>query len=360
MSTFKEPAFETVLILQGGGSLGAYECGVFKSLYQHKIKFDVVAGTSIGAVNAAIIAGSKNGDPAYDLEQFWLTLAETITPSFLEDELRKHLAALNSAIWGNPHAFESIYGFLALNFLYFSPFLYNLEPLKKTLRKFVDFNNFDESGKTRLIVTATDIQKGKPVVFDSKRTKIMPEHILASAGYPFYGIGWTTIGEQNLWDGTLLSNTPLREVIDVSPRCDKKVYIVNLFPKKHQDLPKNMLESWHRARDIMHTDKTEHNMRMSKIITRYLKIIKEMHDILQEANLNDKQKERLNKIESEYHKLACERGAIIREIIRIERQENKHFLFEDADFSLLTIKKLIEDGQRDAQVTLQKYSNESK
>ncbi len=72
-----------------------------------------------------------------------------------------------------------------------------------------------------------------------------------------------------------------------------------------------------------------------------------MYNILQESNLDEKQKRRFDQIESEYHKLACERGAIIREIIRIERQEDKHFLFEDADFSLHTIKKLIEDGQND-------------
>lgn len=353
----QEPKLETVLIFQGGGSLGAYECGVFKTLHQHKIKFNVVAGTSIGAVNAAIIAGSKNNDPAYDLEQFWLTLAETITPSFLTDELREYLAAFNSATWGNPRAFESIYGFSAFNFLYSSPFLYNLRPLRETLQKFVDFDNLGKSDRPRLIVTSTDIQKGKAVIFDSKRDKMEPEHILASAGYPFYGISWTKIGEQNLWDGTLLSNTPLREVIDASPRCDKKVYIVNLFPKKHQDMPKNMLESWHRARDIIHTDKTEHNMRMSKIITRYLKIIKEMHDVLEESNLNENQKERLKRLEPEYQKLARDRGAIIKEIIRIERQEDKHFLFEDADFSLTTIKKLIEDGQNKAQSVLLKLSD---
>ena len=71
---------ETVLIMQGGGSLGAYECGVYKTLEKHGIEFDVVAGTSIGAVNAAIIVGSKTNSPAQDLEHFWLTLADNITP----------------------------------------------------------------------------------------------------------------------------------------------------------------------------------------------------------------------------------------------------------------------------------------
>ena len=88
MNSTTKQDFETVLVLQGGGSLGAYECGVYKTLHKHKIKFDIVAGTSIGAINAAIIAGSKNDEPAVDLENFWLTLAETVTPSFLDDEAR--------------------------------------------------------------------------------------------------------------------------------------------------------------------------------------------------------------------------------------------------------------------------------
>ncbi|MGH9998928.1 MAG: patatin-like phospholipase family protein, partial [Nitrosopumilaceae archaeon] len=93
--------FETVLVLQGGGSLGAYECGVYKTLHKHKIKFDIVAGTSIGGINAAIIAGSKNNEPAKDLEDFWLTLAETVTASFLDDKSRAFLSSMYSAMWGN-------------------------------------------------------------------------------------------------------------------------------------------------------------------------------------------------------------------------------------------------------------------
>ena|SRR5438876_6718175 len=79
---------ETVLVMQGGGSLGAYECGVFKALAKRGIKFDIVAGTSIGAVNAGIVAGSKSGRPEEDLEDFWLDVAETITPSMMPDYLR--------------------------------------------------------------------------------------------------------------------------------------------------------------------------------------------------------------------------------------------------------------------------------
>ena len=125
--------------------------------------------------------------------------------------------------------------------------------------------------------------------------------------------------------------------------------MVNLFPRIQNELPKNLAESWHRARDIMGTDKIEHNIMRSKITSRHLTLLKEMHDIIDKSNLDEKLKKRFEKIEPEYHKLACERGAIIEDIVCIERNEESHFLFEDADFSLVTIKQLIRQGQEDAE-----------
>src|SRR5438093_12597777 len=93
---------ETVLVMQGGGSLGAYECGVYKTLAKRGIKFDIIAGTSIGAVNAAIIVGSKNdADPAAQLEDFWLDVAEKITTSVLPDGLRGMVSSMYAATYGN-------------------------------------------------------------------------------------------------------------------------------------------------------------------------------------------------------------------------------------------------------------------
>ncbi len=356
MSREQKLQFETVLVMQGGGSLGAYECGVYKTLAKHAIKFDVVAGTSIGAVNAAVIAGTKNNDSAKDLEDFWLTLAERITPSFLPDNMRAFFSSMYAGVWGNPNAFTPRWFTPSLDYFFPStwPYMYDITPLKNTLTKYVDFAKLKSPDSPRLIVTSTDIQKGKAVTFDSRHMDIDADHVLASAGYPFYGIAWTQKDGRYLWDGSLLSNTPLREVINASPKCDKKVYIVNLFPSSHEELPSNMSEVWHRARDIMHTDKTEHNVRMSKIITRYLTLLKEMHDIISAVKLDEKTKERVKKIEREYHKLAFERGAIIKEIIRIERLEESHFLFEDADFSIATINQLIRRGEEDAESILSK------
>jgi NTE family protein len=343
---------ENVLILQGGGSLGAYECGVYKTLAKHNIDFDVIVGTSIGAINASVISGSKSDDPAISLEEFWLELSETIT-AYLPEQTKPFFSALYATIWGNPNVVYPIYGMPNPWMLSMTkPFLYDNLPLKKTLSKFVDFNKINGDSSSRLIVTSVDIQKGTSVIFDNKKNKLDVDHIIASAGYPFYGISWTEKDNKYLWDGSLLSNTPLREAIDASPKCDKKVYIVSLFPREHMELPENMSESWHRARDIMHSDKTEHNVRMSKIISRYLVLLKKMHGIIEDSELTPKNKDRFNELQKEYEKLASQRGAIIRDIIRIERQEESHFLLEDTDFSLSKIKSLIKQGESDAEKVL--------
>lgn len=345
---------ETVIVLQGGGSLGAYECGVFKTLYKHKINFDFLVGTSIGAVNAAIIAGSNSDNPSKSLEEFWMELSETISIYPLPEDLRQYLSSMHSTVWGNPNVAIPITGipnpwYLAL----VKPYLYDNSPLQNIVSKYVDFKKLNQKNNPRLVVTSVDIQTGKPVIFDNKKIKIDVEHVMSSSGYPFYGIAWTKKDGRYLWDGSLMSNTPLREAIAASPICDKRVYLVSLFPRVHETLPKNMMESWHRARDIIHSDKAEHNVKMSNLISRYLNLLKGMHGMLQSANLDPKTQEKLKVIEPEYEKLVSKRGAIIKELIRIERREKTHFLFEDADFSEMTIKKLIKQGEEDTELILQ-------
>ncbi|HET7285116.1 MAG TPA: patatin-like phospholipase family protein [Nitrososphaeraceae archaeon] len=380
-----ELSVETVLVLQGGGSLGAYECGVYKTLTKHNIKFDIVSGTSIGALNAAIIAAhsydsAKNS--VQQLENFWLELAETLIPlpqqfssAYFTDASRAILASMYSAIYGNPKAFLPVWITSGFFFNYLQPFrpfpypLFDIAPLKKTLSRYVDFINLRNPNRPRLIVTSTDIQTSEPAIFDSKYVNIDADHVIASAGFPFYGIEWTQKDDRYLWDGALLSNTPLREVIDASPIMDKIVYLVNIFPHYQKDLPQDMFEAWHRAKDIIYTDKTDTNVRLSKIISRHLSLLKEMHDLLMttinvklkekgdEMQPNAKLKERFDKMEREYNKLASKRGAIIKKIVRIERPEKTHFLFEDADFSVATIKKLIRQGEDDTERALTKNSN---
>ena len=113
------------------------------------------------------------------------------------------------------------------------------------------------------------ILDSKALIFDSSIQQIQPKHILATSAYPLYNFPWIEVDKGVFaWDGGLLSNTPLREVLDSSPVKDKKIFLVESYPKEVELLPGNVAEVYHRARDIIFSDKTEHNIKMSGVITR--------------------------------------------------------------------------------------------
>jgi NTE family protein len=373
---------ETVLVLQGGGSLGAYECGVYKSLHKNDIKFDVLAGSSIGAINTSIICAAQNAgkDVPAILEEFWLSLSEDIMPygstSVLplpylsSDKMRAIWSSMYSVLYGNPKAFMPKW-LMPLSSDYLLPyawtFLYDANPLKKTLRKYIDFeglkkingksNNNDNKGKSRLIITSTDIQKGEPVIFDNAYMDIDETMIVAAAGYPFYGLKWTKREGRYLWDGSLLTNTPMMEVIRASPLINKKLYIVDVFPRQQKEIPENMVEVWHRARDIIFMDKTDKNIEMLKISEEYLNLLKKMFEIVysDDAKIDNHTIEKLRELDPEYNALTQKHGAAITDVIRIGRKEDElRYIFEDADFSTYRIKKLIAEGEKDTNHVISK------
>ena len=154
---------------------------------------------------------------------------------------------------------------------YFAPhkwtYLYDHSPLIKTLEKYVDYNRLQPKGNpnARLIITAVNVLTSQPLIFDSSKQQITSKHILATTGYPRYHFRWVEV-EKGVyaWDGDLLSNTPLREVIDASPAKDKRVFLVENYPRYSERLPGNLIEVEHRVRDIMFCDKTLHNKQMAK------------------------------------------------------------------------------------------------
>lgn len=404
----KNRAVENVLVLQGGGSLGAFACGVFKALVKEHIKIDVVAGTSIGAINAAIIAGSKSSQPEVDLENFWMELAESsheIIPNYLTffyDFQKKavnlrnnHSASANAAVFGVPKMFlprwNPVYMFSDKD--YFMPqnwtYYYDNTPLVKTLEKYIDYeklvsphkkinkeknssgddNKFTTSSNStnniRLVITAVNVLTAEPLVFDSDHLSIVSKHLLASCGYPNYGFPWAKIEEGVYgWDGSLLSNTPVREVIGSSPRNDKNIFIVENYSRRIDRLPANMTEVLDRAKDIMFSDKTLHSLKMAKVMTRQIQLIEKLYEyfeksedktILQNgysANANDKSNDQtyiqneVEKIRKEYKNLVHNRGAEILSVTRILRKkiENPN-VSKNADFSVKAIKEMISEGE---------------
>jgi NTE family protein len=386
-------SIENVLILQGGGSLGAFGCGVFKALANTNIKIDIIAGTSIGGLNASIIAGSKGEDhPEKALEQYWLELAEgssnaNLNPHFIEwlakyptstskpilaplhptpttdhsaithiSQLKATLSFYGAALYGNKKVFVPRWRpeFAFTDPQYFTPnkwtYLYDHSPLVKTAEKYIDYNKLQPNGKpnARLIITAVNVLNAEPLIFDSSKQQITSRHILAATGYPSYYFQWIEV-EKGVyaWDGSLLSNTPLREVIDASPVNNKRIFLVENYPKNINNLPDNLQEIQHRARDIMFSDKTMHNVQMSKAFTYYLKFIDEIYHMLENNFDSEKKedKEKMKKIRAKYKKISKEHGAEIKGVYYITRSEPFPSLYENADFSLATIKASIKDGE---------------
>jgi NTE family protein len=180
------------------------------------------------------------------------------------------------------------------------------------------------------------------LTFDSSEIEITPRHLLATSGYPLYSFPWVEVEEGvYAWDGSLLSNTLLREVIDASPVTDKQIFLVENYPKTIDRLPQNLPEVFHRARDIMFSDKTLHNVKMSKVITQYLSYIEELYNILQEqVDVTKLDKKIVNKIERKYYKKMKEdHGAEIKNMHYITREEKHPHMYENADFSVKTIKE---------------------
>ena len=390
MSDTSDTAIENVLILQGGGSLGAFGCGVFKALANSNMKIDIIAGTSIGGLNASIMAGAREEDhPEKALEQYWLELGESSGTNFINSPFMEGLARnptptplppltttptrnhsamthisqfksvmsfYTSAMYGDDKIFVPRWRpeFAFTDPQYFTPnkwtYMYDHSPLVKTAEKYIDYNKLQPNGKphSRLIITAVNVMTAEPLIFDSTKQQITSKHILAATGYPSYYFPWVEV-EKGVyaWDGSLLSNTPLREVIDASPVKDKRVFLVENYPKRCDVLPDNLLEVQHRARDIMFSDKTIHNIQMSKTITYYLRLIDDLYKMLESQFSSDKKEDikKFEKIRARYKKVSEQHGAEIKRVHYITRSEPFPSLYENADFSIDTIKASIKDGE---------------
>jgi NTE family protein len=368
---------ENILVLQGGGSLGAFGCGVFKTLVKHGLKFDIVTGTSIGAINGAIITGSKSDHPESDLENFWLELAESsykIIPegSFYEyDYEQKRLnqkkissGPLNAWTYGVPKMFLPRWHW---NYMFTDPgflmpgmwtYLFDNSLLLSTLKNYIDYKKLGpkrDDSVPRFVITAVDVLTAEHLEYDSQEQQIEEKHLLASSGYPLNGFPWVKNGERYVWDGALISNTPLRQAFKASPRNDKNLYIIENYPKKRKELPSNMMEVFDRASDILFSDKTSYDIAVVNKMTNLIELIENMYDFI-EKNKNQFNKSSngdYEKIKKNYEEIVEKAGSEILNICYISRDvmENPHPL-KNADFSPETVKNLILQGEQKAEEAL--------
>ncbi|HET6969691.1 MAG TPA: patatin-like phospholipase family protein [Phenylobacterium sp.] len=254
---------ERVLVLQGGGALGSYQGGVFEALDAAGLRPGWVAGISIGAINAALIAGNPPERRLERMRTFWDRVSSVVpvTEAAPTDTLRamwNEFSAGWIAAFGVPGFFTPRIPPAVL----YPPGMpqavsvYDTAPLRATLMELVDFDLIN-AGATRLSVGAVNVRTGNFAYFDNSKQKIGPEHIMASGALP-PGFPPIEIDGEHYWDGGIVSNTPLQYVLDEEGPRDLLIFQVDLFSARGE-LPKTLLEAAEREKDIRFSSRTRLN-----------------------------------------------------------------------------------------------------
>ncbi len=232
---------KVALVLQGGGALGAYQAGIYEALQENAMVPDWIVGTSIGAINAAIIAGNRHELRIQRLREFWNNIAhpDLLDMQQVPDATRQFatwVTTLDIFARGVPGFFKP---------RPFNPFalglpvppeaasFYNTEELRTTLNQYVDFDFLNNESNIRLTVSAVKVTSGTLVTFDSRQQTITVDHIMASGALP-PGFAPVRIEGDLYWDGGLYSNTPLEAVLNEEPRQNTLCMMVDLW---HADGP---------------------------------------------------------------------------------------------------------------------------
>lgn len=257
------PHQETILVLQGGGALGAYQAGVFEALSEVYREPSWLAGISIGAINSALIAGNLPAQRVARLREFWMLVSSSfavpaVAPNNTGRDLLNESSATQAMLFGVPGFFKP-----RLPPAPFQPpgtleaiSYYDTAPLRQTLERLVDFELLN-SGATRLSVGAVNVRTGNFEYFDTAKQTIDVRHIMASGALP-PGFAPVEIDGEHYWDGGLVSNTPLQYVLDQPGTKRRVVFQVDLFSARGA-LPANLAEVSEREKDIRYSSRTRLN-----------------------------------------------------------------------------------------------------
>ena len=342
---------QTVLLLQGGGALGSYQAGVYQALAEAGLHPDWVAGVSIGAINAALIAGNPPEKRVERLREFWEAVSTSplglpYFPSLAFPDtmhsLLNQTRALGILLFGAPSFFAprlplpmpwEVNRADAVSY-------YDVSPLKVTLERLVDFDRINAGG-TRLSVGAVNVRTGNFVYFDTTTHRIAPEHIIASGSLP-PGFPATEIEGECYWDAGLVSNTPLQWVLDSRPRRDTLAFQIDLWNAKGE-LPRNLLDADVRTKEIRFSSRTRAGIDLYKyaqklriaIATLLERLPDELRDLPEVALLA-----------AEANKKVCN---IVHMIYRAKKYEGSA---KDYEFSRRTMEEHWLAGYRDAVHTL--------
>jgi NTE family protein len=339
-----------VLVLQGGGALGAYQGGAFQALSTAGNAPDWVAGISIGAINAALIAGNLPERRVERLAQFWDRVSSGLMglPFGIDDASRRAFNEASSALvasMGVPGFFKPRFppAMFAQAGTPEATSIYDTSLLRDTLLELVDFDVLN-NGSVRLSVGAVQVRTGNMKYFDTAHQKIGPEHIMASGALP-PGFPSIEIDGEAYWDGGIVSNTPLQYVLDGSgpPRDNMCVFQIDLFSASGS-LPQTLMDIPRREQDIRFSSRT----RMNTDVFTELQTLRRAVQRL-EANVPESVKNSLDwKLLAE---IGCDAAITIVHLIH-RKADTTTTQASDYDFSRFTRNERWNDGIADVEQTL--------
>jgi NTE family protein len=344
--------FERVLVLQGGGALGSYQAGAFQALSHQGFEPDWIAGISIGAINAAIIAGNPLERRVARLKEFWELVSSPVpwTPPLTSEHGRTVFSEASAALV----ATFGVPGFFIPRFppaLLWPPgspqsqSYYDTAPLRATLERLVDFDRIHDL-QTRLSVGAVSVTTGNFRYFDNVEfskcgKKIGPEHIMASAALP-PGFPSIAIDGEHFWDGGIASNTPLDYVLDEETARDLLIFQVDLFSARGR-LPETLLEAAEREKDIRYSSRTRMNTDKNKQVHNTRKALCDLIAKLPGELKNDPSVEALRE---------AVRENTITVVHLIYRSKNYESSSKDYDFSRVGMVEHWSAGVRDVHLSM--------
>jgi len=343
---------QRVLVLQGGGALGSYQAGAYQALCHHDFEPEWIAGISIGAINAAIIAGNPREKRVGRLKEFWEMVSAPVpwNPVGKGDRARSLFNETSAALI----ATFGVPGF-------FTPRLppaplwpqgspqsqsyYDTAPLKQTLERLVDFDRIND-GKTRLSIGVVGVASGNFKYFDNYEMRklgkrIGPEHIMASAALP-PGFPSIEIDGEHFWDGGIASNTPLDHVLDEETSRDLLIFQVDLFSARGE-LPVSLLEAAEREKDIRFSSRTRMNTDKNRQIHNARMAVRDLIGKLPDYLQNDPSVELLRKAAKEN---------TVTVVHLIYRSKNYESSSKDYDFSRVGMVEHWGAGERDVHLSM--------
>ncbi|HUD24762.1 MAG TPA: patatin-like phospholipase family protein [Burkholderiaceae bacterium] len=348
----------TALVLQGGGALGAYQAGVYQGLAEGGIHPNFVAGISIGALNAAVIAGNPPDRRVEQLRAFWEFICRqpwgvptlALTPDAqagLPDAVRVMLDSVEAT----RALLEGQNGFFVPRPWYSHALtqpdprgasFYDTRPLRATLERFVDFDRLNGAGEMRVAVGAVNVRTGNLVYFDSAERKLGPEHFMASSALP-PGFPAIEVDGEFYWDGGLVSNTPLQYVLTAPPRHDALIFQIDLWSAKGE-APGDLLQVAVRHKDIQYSSRTRMITTVMHEEQNYRRLLHQLMALVPESARSSAWYQRAAQ-------LAC---AARRNVIHLIYRDKPYESYQkDYQFSLLTMNEHWSTGLSDIRATLQ-------